>query len=212
MKPQRIILVRHGESEGNVDREKYSTIPDHALRLTQTGREQAAEAGKKILEITEGGRVHGYCSPYARTRETCKPFVDAGVNFVRMFEDPRLREQDWGHLRSPDETKKIQDDRYKFGTFYFRFPDGESGADVFDRVSGFLDTLHRDFESVNYPENALIITHGLTIRLFLMRWFHSSIEEFELWDNPSNCQIFVMKLRQNDGLYSMPEMPRVARA
>lgn len=34
-------------------------------------------------------------------------------------------------------------------TFYFkRIPDGESAADVYDRVSDFFGTLHRDFEKI----------------------------------------------------------------
>lgn len=37
MRPNRIILVRHGESEGNLDKYKYRTTPDYALNLTQRG-------------------------------------------------------------------------------------------------------------------------------------------------------------------------------
>lgn len=45
MKPNRIILVRHGESEGNADRNNYETIPDYALDLTQNGMLEAVSAG-----------------------------------------------------------------------------------------------------------------------------------------------------------------------
>lgn len=92
--------------------------------------------------------------------------------------------------------------RDEFSTFYYRIPDGESGADVYDRVSTFLDTLHRDFEKHNYPENVLIVSHGLTIRLFLMRWFHWSVEEFENLHNPKNCQIIIME-KQIDNHYNL---------
>jgi len=44
----------------------------------------------------------------------------------------------------------------------------------------------------------LIVTHGLTLRLFLMRWFHWTVEEFENLRNPRNCQIVVMQKRAND--------------
>ena len=49
---------------------------------------------------------------------------------------------------------------------YFRIPDGESAADVYDRVSDFFNTLYRDFEKKDYPDNAIMITHGMGIRLF----------------------------------------------
>ena len=61
-----------------------------------------------------------------------------------------------------------------------------------DRVSTFLETLHRDFRKKDYAQNCLIITHGLTLRLFLMRWFHWSVEEFESLRNPRNGQVVVM--------------------
>ena len=88
--------------------------------------------------------------------------------------------------------------RDNFSTFYYRIPDGESGADVYDRLSTFLETLHRDFNKPNYPQNTLIVTHGLTLRLFLMRWFHWTVEEFENLRNPYNCQVVVMQKQADD--------------
>jgi len=65
-------------------------------------------------------------------------------------------------------------------------------------VTTFLDTLHRDFERPAYAANCLLVTHGLTIRLFLMRWYHWTVEYFERLRNPRNCQFFVMELGPND--------------
>ena len=33
---------------------------------------------------------------------------------------------------------RLREDRMKFGRFFFRFPNGEAGTDVFDRVSDFI--------------------------------------------------------------------------
>lgn len=203
MKPRRIILVRHGESEGNLDNSKYETTPDYALKLTQKGISQAVQAGKDIKSMLGDESIYVYLSPFFRTRETYK-HIHASIsdNVTKAIEDPRIREQDWGHLRHPDDNKGIIKERDDFSTFYFRIPDGESGADVFDRVTTFLDTLHRDFEKLNYPENVLIVSHGMTIRLFLMRWFHWSVEEFESLHNPKNCQIIIME-KQIDNHYRL---------
>ncbi len=198
MKPKRIILVRHGESEGNADREMYETTPDYKLNLTSLGRDQAVEAGNTIKSIIGNESVYAYVSPYYRTRQTYAEIKKAiGSNIKRSLEDPRIRELDWGHLRHPDENEEIMRERNGFSTFYYRIPDGESGADVYDRVSTFLETLYRDFKKDDYPENTLIITHGMTLRLFLMRWFHWSVEEFETLKNPKNCQIVVMEKTNN---------------
>lgn len=199
MKPNRIILVRHGESIGNLACMNYETIPDYALDLTEDGRVQALAAGNEINAIIQTESVHAYISPYARTRQTFEGIQSImGENIVKSIEDPRLREQDWGHLRHPDVNKEIVQERDSFGTFFYRIKDGESGADVFDRISTFLETLHRDFKKADYPQNCLIVTHGLTLRLFLMRWFHWSVEEFETLHNPKNCQVVVLNKGDDD--------------
>ncbi|MBK7319137.1 histidine phosphatase family protein [Candidatus Villigracilis affinis] len=201
MRPKRIILIRHGESEGNLDRSRYHTVQDFALKLSSTGIQQAQQAGMRLKEILGDEKVYVYLSPFFRTRETFQHIREAiKQNVVKSIEDPRIREQDWGHLRHPDDNKGIIEERDNFSTFYYRIPDGESGADVYDRVSSFLDTLHRDFKKENFPENVLIVSHGLTMRLFLMRWFHWSVEEFESLHNPKNCQIVIME-RQPDNHY-----------
>lgn len=203
MKPNRIILVRHGQSEGNADQSLFETIPDYAFNLTPKGVEQAKQAGQEIKKLIGGESLQVYLSPYHRTRQTFQ-YIQESIesNVIKVYEDPRIREQDWGHLRNPDLTNEISQVRDNFSPFYYRIPDGESGADVYDRVSIFLDTLHRDFQKPDYAENVLIVTHGLTLRLFLMRWFHWSVEEFENLHNPSNCQIVVMT-KESDDRYSL---------
>lgn len=49
--PKRLILVRHGESEGNIDQGLYCHVPDNAMHLTQLGFEQAVAAGKSLKQI-----------------------------------------------------------------------------------------------------------------------------------------------------------------
>ncbi len=209
MKPKRIILIRHGESEGNLDNSLYETIPDYALKLTQQGISQAKQAGREIKSIIGDESLYVYLSPFFRTRETFEKVRESIENNVfKAIEDPRIREQDWGHLRHPDDNKGIIKARDDFSTFYFRIPDGESCADVYDRVTTFLDTLHRDFEKHNYPENILIVSHGMTIRLFLMRWFHWSVEEFEKLRNPKNCQIFIMEKQIDEHYILISELSK----
>ena len=177
----------------------YLTIPDYALNLTLNGMEQARKAGNEIREIIGSEELYVYLSPYIRTRQTFQCIKESVENnVVKTVEDPRIRELDWGHLRHPDENEDIIRARDNFSTFYYRIPDGESGADVYDRVSTFLDTLFRDFNKKEYPQNALIITHGLTLRLFLMRWFHWTVEEFQNLRNPRNCQVVVMQKKADD--------------
>jgi broad specificity phosphatase PhoE len=204
MKPNRIILIRHGESEGNLDRNTYAEKQDYKLLLTPLGEEQADEAGKKLKSIIGHERILFYLSPLWRTRMT---FEHVAKHFdkeqYRWKEDPMLREQEWGHFRDLKANIQIDDERNKFGTFYYRIKDGESCADVYDRVSDFMHSLYRDFEKHYFPENAVIVTHGMTLRLFLMRWFHWTVEEFETLRNPKNAEIIVMELEPQNGKYKL---------
>lgn len=159
-----------------------------------------------MRDLLQGETVRAYLSPYRRTRQTFEELCAGwatGVHLIGSYEDPRLREQDFGHLRAVEAHRLIEAERRQFGSFFYRIPDGESGADVYDRMSSFMETLFRDFAKANYPQNALLVTHGLTIRLFLMRWFHWSVEKFERLRNPENCEIFVMALNTHTGKYTL---------
>ena len=63
-----------------------------------------------------------------------------------------------------------------------------------------------------FPENCVLVTHGLTIRLFIMRFFHLTVEEFEQIAAPKNCDLVVLEL-QDDGHYRLiTEMEKSAAA
>jgi broad specificity phosphatase PhoE len=212
MKPDRIFIVRHGQSEGNADRSIYSKKPDYTVELTERGQSQALEAGERIGKIITKGviskpSVQFYVSPYWRTRQTYLGILKgiknvAGENRLRhtYYEDPRLREQEWGQKLENREGWRddLEVTRDSFGHFYWRFPEGESCADVFDRVSDFLGTVFRDFKKVNYARNVVIVTHGMTMRLLLMRWFHATVEEYESWGNPWNCEILILQRTEEE--------------
>lgn len=60
-----------------------------------------------------------------------------------------------------------------------------------------------------------IVTHGLTMRLFLMRWFQYTVHEFERSYNPDNGRVVVLQLKtkgKNDGhsYFELSEVDRMA--
>ncbi|GMG99689.1 hypothetical protein Nepgr_001529 [Nepenthes gracilis] len=214
--PRRIILVRHGESQGNKDTKAYTTIPDHKIPLTQRGLEQGRIAGQSIHRLisdnssSESWRAYFYVSPYERTRSTLR---EIGRSFSRkriigVREECRIREQDFGNFQVEERMKAVKEARARFGRFFYRFPEGESAADVYDRVSSFLESLWRDIDmkrlrhEPSHDLNLIIVTHGLTSRVFLMKWFKWTVEQFEQLNNPGNCEIRVMQLGEG-GEYSL---------
>ena len=50
-RPKRIVLIRHAESEGNVDETMYMRKPDHRIELTEKGKRQAREAGEQLKNL-----------------------------------------------------------------------------------------------------------------------------------------------------------------
>lgn len=206
MKPLSITFVRHGESIGNIDRSVYSHTPDWKLPLTAKGRKQSIDAGHKLASQFQACTLGVYVSPYTRTRQTLDGIMEgirSQVAFVK--EDPRLREQEWGNLR-PNNYQKIEHDRDTYGPFFYRFLHGESGADVYDRATGFLNTIYRDFEKPDFPRHIIVVTHGFTMRILLMRWLHWSVEHFHGLKNPHNCEMHRIELQSNGKYQLMTEL------
>ncbi|PPK70398.1 broad specificity phosphatase PhoE [Actinokineospora auranticolor] len=188
----RIILLRHGESLGNVDELAYCRIPDHALPLTARGEEQARAEGSRLRDLLRDRPVAAYISPYVRAMRT---FELLGVPVVRRVQEPRLREQDWGNLQDPVGQQVQKQKRHEFGHFFYRLEHGESGADVDDRVASFLTELEaRIRHDPTHPDTTLVVSHGLTMRLLCRRMFSWSIELFESLSNPPHCDHRVLTL------------------
>ena len=201
--PAKIVVVRHGQSRGNVDETEYSRVPDWKVALTDEGRQQARATGMQLHELLkekgEAARLFVYCSPYMRCKQTLEEILNAcGIDETSCVcrEEPRIREQEFGNFQDPAAMEEYKEQRWQYGRFFYRFPSGESGADVYDRVSTWLESFYREMEfGGRIDENTVVLlcTHGLTGRLFLMRWFHWTVEEFEGTTNPPNAQLLVME-------------------
>ena len=128
-KPDLIILVRHGESEANVDSSKYRDVGDPHIALTPRGQQQAHHAGNQLCQLVGSRHIFAYVSPYARTRQT----ADLALSHlsaderrvVRRIEDPRLREREFcGTFQheKPDRKRKpnrTDTEMFRFVTLTF---------------------------------------------------------------------------------------------
>ena len=119
-----------------------------------------------------------------------------------LREDPRIREQDWGNYQKADEIRQARNDRRNFGSFYYRLPNGESGSDVYDRVTSFWSTLQREMRYPHALENFVIVTHGITLRMILMRYFKWTVDQYHCIWNPPNGKVIVLELDER-GKYQL---------
>jgi broad specificity phosphatase PhoE len=85
---------------------------------------------------------------------------------------------------------------------------GEAASDCYDRVSDFIGSLYREFKKEDFPRHTIIVNHGLTLRVFLMRWLKLSVEQFEMLKNPANCEYHILKL-MNNGKYELITTPKL---
>jgi len=217
--PMRLFLVRHGESLGNLNEQAYGQFGDHNVPLTQWGHRQALAAGGVIAAYLEGLPSAGlrkltvWYSPFLRTRQSKDALLEAVpaqlVGEVR--EDYLLREQDFGLFteiydraeqkqKFPDEFEKWARLRSNSGKFYARPPDGESRADVAQRVRLFLQTVMHDVG--NGRDNVCIVGHGVTNRAFEMNFLQHPVDWFERSNNPGNADITLIEGSHEQGYTS----------
>eukprot|EP00301_Raphidiophrys_heterophryoidea_P010203 c15265_g1_i1.p1 GENE.c15265_g1_i1~~c15265_g1_i1.p1 ORF type:complete len:438 (+),score=63.96 c15265_g1_i1:166-1479(+) len=205
-----ILLVRHGESEGNINPAVYKDVPDSKIQLTKKGQEMSQIAGQHIKSFIEKEfpttkpRVTMWLSPFVRTRETANEIIQVlgpeKVSSIR--ESPLLVEQDWGLFegtgmdeapkRFPIEAERCETMKRHQGKFWARFPLGESCFDVCQRVQILFASIMRDRFGTSERKQTdivIVVSHGITIRAFVMMWCHFTPEWFDSSKNPPNCSI-----------------------
>lgn len=207
--PLDIILVRHGQSEGNAAKRR-SEAGDHSafseefrkrhtasFRLTDLGKEQARLAGQWIrdfLDVQDWKFDRYLTSEYIRAKETAALL---GLHQAEWMCDPYLSERDWGNLEQMPEKERNE----KFGEalrqrdaepFFWRPPNGESFMGLSLRIDRVLDTFHRECNE----KRVIAVCHGEVIRAFQLRIeripraeFKRSILSDESEDRIHNCQI-----------------------
>ena len=160
---------------GNIDDTSYESIPDWQIPITRRGERQSIHAGEELYKLIKGETLFTYCSPYKRTLETwdiIKEHIETkqDVKLLGTKQEPRIVEQQFGNFQNPKKVRTAKAERRTYGRFFFRFPNGEAGLDVYNRVSSFLATLGRDMQGLDQNKvpmenlNVLIVTHGLTLR------------------------------------------------
>ncbi len=189
-----IKLVRHGESLANVMGDGSMSLADHRIPLTDAGVRQARAAGEKLgADYLQGALI--YTSPFLRAHQTLTALLEgAGMaeSKLSVREDPRLREVEHGYCDVREQHCLIE----THGHFYYRYKGGESPADCYDRISSFLESFIRSLQKTD-SQKALIVTHGLALRVFVMRFLHLTVEQFDQIANPSNAAIVTISHATN---------------
>jgi len=179
--PERLWLVRHGQSQGNVARDAADEAGAHEIDinmrdvdvpLSTLGVEQAKAAGRWFAALPRNDRPEIILSsPYVRAKQTAEIICNEGAlagGKAKTLIDERLREREFGIFdrlttlgireRFPQEAAH----RRRLGKFYHRPPGGESWADVILRLRSMLNTINLHY----CDKRVLIVCHQVVVLCF----------------------------------------------
>lgn len=189
--PDRLWVVRHGESSGNVARDaahaaRLARIDtdgrDVDVPLSPLGEEQSRALGRWFAQMPPEQRPDVVLtSPYRRARQTAA-LIHAGAGLpaesADFLQDERLREKEFGILDRltshgiRQEFPEQAEFRRVLGKFYHRPPGGESWCDVILRLRSALDTV-----SLHHSQARLLIVAHQVVVLCLRYLLENMTEE-----------------------------------
>jgi len=195
MMPIDLVLVRHGQSEGNLANqfsyagdkrgftEAFKARPSWTWRLTDNGVWQAEAAGEWIRAKVwhrEGNEFvkkfdRSYVSFFLRAMETAGHLGLGGHWLQELY----LRERDWGQLDVMSQQERLTDfaremNRRERDGIFFAPPGGESMAQLCLRIDRVLHTLHRECSDMQ----VIIVCHAEVMRAFQLRLERMSLKRF----------------------------------
>ena len=212
--PDRLWIVRHGQSAGNVARDAAELAQTHLIDLTtrdadtplsELGQQQSHALAKWFAELPAAQRPNVLMtSPFVRSQQTVQAVADAiGIEHAEIAVDERLREKEFGILDRytvagikatfPD----LAAQRALVGKFYFRPPGGESWCDVLLRLRSVNEVLRRD----HVGDRVLIVAHQVIVNCF--RYLLECMDERQILDidrqgDVPNCSVTEYALDRSD--------------
>jgi broad specificity phosphatase PhoE len=156
--PERILLVRHGETEWSASGQHTSRTD---LPLVEAGREQA-----RALAPALRGRTFTrvLSSPLKRALETCELTGFGGA--VELREE--LQEWDYGEYEGLT-TPQIREQRPEWNLWLDGCPGGESPDQVCARADRLLASL------AEVDGQVLVFAHGHILRVLSARWLEMAV-------------------------------------
>ena len=205
--PDRLYIVRHGESAGNVARDAAVEagermididIRDVDVPLSELGEQQAEALGRWFASLpAEKTPNIIVTSTYLRARHTAEIVAEsAGLSRDKytLVVDERLREKEFGIL---DRLTKVGIEAYHpdqaefrrlLGKFYHRPPGGESWCDVILRLRSAIEMISREY----CGERVLLVGHSvvvLCLRYLIEHMTEEQILKIDRENEIANCSV-----------------------
>jgi broad specificity phosphatase PhoE len=187
IKPTRVILVRHGETEANLLQIWHGSLD---APLTERGRLQVEATAQRFAECVERNPIDRlYVSPLPRAQSTAAA-IGAAINLKPVIEEG-LREfsiGDWEGRTYRDLMDNEQLWRRWDIDPHFAPPNGESPNSFGERVEAACSALVER----HAQQTIVAVTHGGVISAVLDAWLGNHARDWMRWD-PHNCAVSVLE-------------------
>ena len=155
----RLVLIRHGESEGNRDR-IFTHTPE--VPLTDAGHAQVRAAAEWVAARYRPVAV--VSSPFLRARQTAAILAERLALAVRVEEE--LREQSFGELAGQPYAALRDSSDYDPARYWlWRPPGGETLLEVAARAGAALDRVAAGAAG----NDVVVVSHG---GVMMALWWH----------------------------------------
>jgi broad specificity phosphatase PhoE len=169
----RIIVMRHGESQGN--KEGIAAGQSYPVFLTKKGKKQAQQAAEYLIENVPSFNPYIHSSPSFRALQTGLEVAETwNAHKPKLLEidtDAHLLERRYGHLEGMPRdqleryvskmAKEFPRLTYEEKLNYKPISSMETIHDTFQRVYPYLTSLA---QSVQKPQNLLVVSHGQVLK------------------------------------------------
>lgn len=173
---------------------------DHKTPLADSFGEQAKSMATSLRSRIKIPDII-FVSPYTRTYQTLEKMKEGWPELagVRTIEEERIREQDHEIVMLSNDWRVFnvlypdqRDLREMQGSYWYRYPQGESVPDVRERLRSWLTTITRDYSE----KGVLAVTHHLAILSLRANLERLSADEFIKLDKenkPINAGITIYR-------------------
>jgi broad specificity phosphatase PhoE len=181
---------------------------DCNVPLTQKGKTQAKEVGKQLFKQIADDRRRNWLdddyndlalfyTPFLRGRDT-KDILKKQLGHHKIDHEQEcalLHERQWGSLRDTISSDEFDADKH-FNFFFRPENGGESFCDCYHRMATFFQMVQLNHKDTD----VIVVAHGEAIRCGLMYLLGWTVEQFDNFRNPQNCELLIVE----DGVLLTP--------
>ncbi|MBZ4646572.1 MAG: fructose-2,6-bisphosphatase [Clostridia bacterium] len=187
----RLILVRHGEAEGNIIRRFHGHTDSH---LTPNGHLQAQKLAERLskehIDVL-------YSSDLSRAFQTAKYISEQKGLIIRVVKGLReINGGEWEDVPWADLPHRWPEAYHHWENkpYLLQMPNGESMVEFQNRVVKEIIKIIKD----NKKKDICVVTHGTVIKALLCYFYGKPLEEFTDIQWHDNASITIVNIKDDN--------------